>query len=58
MENGWDFFLQAHESLEGTARPAHYVVLRNDFEDMGAEILETIVSFDLASLLVDSPARP
>ena len=56
MENGWDFFLQAHESLKGTARPAHYVVLRNDFKDMGAQVLENIVSFALTSLLVDSPA--
>lgn len=23
----WDFFLQAHTALQGTARPAHYVVL-------------------------------
>ena len=44
MENGWDFFLQAHDCLKGTARPAHYVVLRNDFKDMGAKQLETIVS--------------
>ena len=58
MENGWEFFLQAHESLKKTARPTHYVVLRNGFENMRAEILETIVSFDLTSLLIDPPARP
>ena len=58
MENGWEFFLQAHESLKKTARPTHYVVLRNVFENMRAEILETIVSFDLTSLLIDPPARP
>lgn len=23
----WDFFLQAHQGLQGTARPAHYVVI-------------------------------
>lgn len=45
MENGWDFFLQAHDCIQGTARPAHYVVLRNDFENMGAKMLEQIVSF-------------
>ena len=44
MENGWDFFLQAHDCLKGTAKPAHYVVLRNDFRDMWPKVLENIVS--------------
>jgi hypothetical protein len=26
----FDFYLQAHDALQGTARPAHYVVLRDD----------------------------
>jgi eukaryotic translation initiation factor 2C len=26
----WDFFLQAHAALQGTARPAHYFVLYDD----------------------------
>lgn len=26
-EGTWDFFLQAHAVLQGTARPAHYVVV-------------------------------
>ena len=25
----WDFFLQSHTPLQGTARPAHYIVLQN-----------------------------
>ncbi|KAJ9638413.1 hypothetical protein H2199_007101 [Coniosporium tulheliwenetii] len=24
---GWDFYMQAHKAIQGTARPAHYVVL-------------------------------
>lgn len=27
MERGHDFYLQAHHSLKGTARPTHYVVI-------------------------------
>lgn len=26
----WDFFLQAHTALQGTARPAHYVVVHDE----------------------------
>ncbi|GAB1315920.1 Putative argonaute like post-transcriptional silencing Qproduct-2 [Madurella fahalii] len=35
----WDFYLQAHASLQGTARPAHYVVLLDEIfrSDYGAE---------------------
>ena len=51
MESGWDFFLQAHDCLQGTARPAHYVVLRNDLTDqgLGAQELEKIVSSNTGS---------
>ena len=44
MEKGWDFFLQAHDCLKGTAKPAHYVVLRNEFKEMTAQALENMVS--------------
>lgn len=29
-EGYWDFFLQSHAAIQGTARPAHYVVIRDD----------------------------
>ncbi|KAL2197936.1 ribonuclease H-like domain-containing protein [Corynascus similis CBS 632.67] len=43
----WDFFLQAHASLQGTARPAHYTVLldeifRHKFGPRAADVLETL----------------
>jgi hypothetical protein len=27
----WEFYLQAHEAIQGTARPAHYVVVADEF---------------------------
>lgn len=46
METGWDFYLQAHDCLQGTAKPAHYVVLENGIGNttLNAEGLERIVS--------------
>lgn len=42
-ERYWDFFLQAHGSLQGTVRPAHYVVLRDEI-GLGADGLEQLVN--------------
>lgn len=39
----WDFFLQAHAGLKGTARPAHYVVVLDEI-GLGADGLEQMVS--------------
>ena len=43
IENGFDFFLQAHAAIKGTAKPAHYIVVRNDM-NLSANMLQTIVS--------------
>ena len=42
-ERRWDFFLQAHHGLQGTARPAHYVVLKDDIK-FTANKMEQLVS--------------
>ncbi|KAF2141278.1 uncharacterized protein K452DRAFT_309060 [Aplosporella prunicola CBS 121167] len=36
----YDFFLQAHAALQGTARPAHYFLLRNDMELKEKQLVE------------------
>ncbi|KAL8685305.1 MAG: hypothetical protein Q9218_007849 [Villophora microphyllina] len=41
MERGWDFFLQAHHSSQGTARPTHYVVLLEE-NGLNADDLEAL----------------
>ena len=42
-ERFWDFYLQAHTGIQGTARPAHYVVVQ-DRIGLGADGLEQMVS--------------
>ncbi|KAK3381559.1 ribonuclease H-like domain-containing protein [Podospora didyma] len=50
----WDFFLQAHASLQGTARPAHYTVLLDEIfrADYGAAAANTLekVTHDMCYL--------
>ncbi|KAL8678033.1 MAG: hypothetical protein Q9186_005602 [Xanthomendoza sp. 1 TL-2023] len=41
MEMGWDFFLQAHTALKGTAKPTHYVVILDE-NGMNADGLEAL----------------
>jgi len=38
----WDFFLQAHKGLQGTARPAHYIVLKDEL-NFSQDALESFV---------------
>ncbi|KAF2841797.1 Piwi-domain-containing protein [Patellaria atrata CBS 101060] len=40
-DKSWDFFLQAHAGLQGTARPAHYVVIKDE-NKLGADMLEQL----------------
>jgi len=41
-ERQWDFYLQAHHGLQGTARPAHYVALKDQIK-FTADGLEQMV---------------
>ena len=53
MERGWDFFLQAHDGLKGTARPAHYVVIQNQM-GMKVDALEQLVRVICCTILIYS----
>ncbi len=39
----WEFYLQAHTGLQGTVRPAHYVVIHDEI-GLGVDGLEQLVS--------------
>lgn len=41
-ERLWDFYLQPHRALQGTAKPAHYIVIKNEI-GFGHEQLEKLV---------------
>lgn len=42
-EKLFDFFLLAHQGLQGTSKPAHYVVLKDE-NKLGADQLQSLVS--------------
>ena len=42
MERGWDFYLQPHAGLQGTARPGHYTVIFDQWK-LTADQLEQMV---------------
>ena len=45
MEKGWDFYLQAHGALKGTAKPAHYIVVYTEFgPELTVDKVEQMVS--------------
>ena len=54
MEDGWDFFLQAHKCLQGTAKPTHYIVIHNEFatgqDALDASALERVVRLQISLL--------
>lgn len=51
-ERYWDFFLQAHHGLKGTARPAHYVVIRNDMKFMPDQLEGLVCSAEDPCLML------
>ena len=44
-ENRDDFFLQSHDSIKGTAKPAHYVVLENETKHSNQQIATLTYDF-------------
>jgi len=56
----FDFYLQSHYGLKGTARPAHYTVLRND-ANLGSDEIQTLTHelahmFGRCTKVVSGPA--
>lgn len=47
----WDFYLQAHAGLQGTTRPAHYVVVLDEI-GLGADGIEQMVDATLSGMVV------
>jgi eukaryotic translation initiation factor 2C len=38
----WDFYLQPHKALQGTARPSHYIVIKNEMGFNAADLEKTV----------------
>ena len=53
----WEFFLQAHHGLQGTVRPAHYVVVRDEI-GLGVDALEQLVSTFINQLQHETLSDP
>lgn len=51
---GWDCFLKAHECIQGTAKPAHYVVIYNQFKEF--EDVDTLYAFVSSLHILSLPA--
>ncbi|KAM7219737.1 Piwi domain containing protein [Rhypophila decipiens] len=48
----WEFYLQAHEPIQGTARPAHYVVVVDDiFSNMSPDLKSSEVLIQVTHML-------
>lgn len=45
-----NFYLQSHAPLQGTARPAHYFILRNDMDKTVEELRQFVSINDLPAL--------
>lgn len=50
-----DFYLQSHEPLQGTAKPAHYFVIENEMEMSENEIRELVSNLHLPSISSTTP---
>ncbi len=51
-ERGYDFYLQSHDCIQGTARRAHYVVLVDEI-GLPAEVVQQEVCHQRSSLIME-----
>ncbi|KAE9975115.1 hypothetical protein BLS_002750 [Venturia inaequalis] len=43
-DKAWDFYLQPHKALQGTARPAHYIVIKNEIGFNAVDLEKTTLA--------------